>query len=251
MFDETMNRYIDICNTLDEPISYKDWLIYPVEMRRYNDFMVASEILDIDKSKLGNIDIIQMSYLKFLIEIVWASDKSVSDRISVLFKLCFHNDDEIKIERDLKDKYSLNINGKIITAREFDDIRHIILMQNLVAYKDMSRIDATLRDNIEEYYRIKSQGIEELTLERKFAIIQSQTGMLKKDLLDMTIRSFDILFNEVVDSVDYKLQKAAEMAGAKFDPPIEHWVWKKHKGEFSDAFASYGKLESEINSVNK
>jgi hypothetical protein len=242
---------LQVCETFDEPLPYGDWTITPVKLRNYFDFDMCYGILDIDKNSLGIPEIISMPYLKFLMLVVRDEDDNMLERLGVLFNLCLGIEETpIYLLVDEKERFSLKIDDKVITAKQFDVIRHIILKQNLVSYRDMSKVDPSLKKNIEEYYRIKNAGVKMPTLEKKIAIVQSETGIPKRELIDMTIRSFDMLFNTVVDKVDYKINKTAEMSGmVKFDKPIEHWIWKDDKDPLSDAFVSYNTLENKVNST--
>ena len=50
----------------DEPIPYKELLIYPVTMKDYLEFHLAVSCLLIDKNSIPDVNIISMSYLRFL-----------------------------------------------------------------------------------------------------------------------------------------------------------------------------------------
>ena len=50
----------------DKPIPYKELLIYPVTMKDYLSFHWLISCLLLDKNSIPDIDIISMSYLRFL-----------------------------------------------------------------------------------------------------------------------------------------------------------------------------------------
>ena len=50
----------------DEPISYKELKIYPATMKDYIEFHWLVSCLLIDKNSIPDINIISMSYLRFL-----------------------------------------------------------------------------------------------------------------------------------------------------------------------------------------
>ena len=50
--------------------------------------------------------------------------------------------------------------------------------------------------------------------------------MLKKDLQEMSFRSFTLLFNEVCGEVDFTTVRPISMFGGK---EIDHWIFKKKK----------------------
>ena len=54
----------------NQPIPYKDLFIYPVMWADAYDFLSSYDILDIDKDGTGNVDIISMSYLEFILMLI-------------------------------------------------------------------------------------------------------------------------------------------------------------------------------------
>jgi hypothetical protein len=244
---------VETYSALGEPIPYKDWLIHPIKMKNYYDFLMIETILDINKNDSGDINIIQMSYLQYLIDVLMTQEPETLIKLSSLLTLTMDlkEGEDCPLRIDEKGRYSLEVQGHTMTTRDFDDLRHIVLYQNVLNYKDMSQVDTHMRKDIEEYYRLKNRGIKAPSIEKKIAVIQSETGMEKSKLMDMTIREFDILFDTIISKIDYKVMKNAELSGfVKFDKPVDHWVYAKEKGDFSDAFVSYNQLEKTINSAN-
>ena len=254
--DNNLQYVVEICETFDEPIPYKDWSIIPIPLTKYFDFAQCSTILDIDKNAIGDVEIISMSYLKFLLSVAAREDTTILYKLAVVLNLCLGFDGEVGINIDEKQRYSLILKYKdgtqnVMSSRDFDTIRYLILTQNILNYKDTSNLDAAMKKDLESYYAIKNKGIDAPTLAKRLAIVQSHTGISKSELCKMTIRSFDILFDTVVEEVDYEVNKPIELNGnVKVDKPTEHWVWKKSKGLFSDAFVSYDGLEQKINTAN-
>lgn len=253
---EELEYIAKVCNTFDKPIPYKNWEISPVILTSYYDFMSCYGILCIDKNAIPNVDIISMSYLKFLIKIQSQIDATCLQKLSILMSLCLGIDESFKVLLDEKGRCYFEFNDKtIMTSKDFDIISHLILSQNILNYKDMSNMDSSMKKSIYEYNSIKNKDIQQPSLDKKIAIVQSQTGIPKYELCKMTMRSFDILFDTVVEKVDYEVNKPTEQNGIingnlKVSRPIEHWVWKKERGAFADAFVSYDNIENEINKAN-
>ena len=64
-------------------------------------------------------------------------------------------------------------------------------------------------------------------------IVMAHSGYTKQQLKDMTYRSFNILFNEVVGEVEFETTRAISLYAGQGDK-IEHWIFKKRKDKFDD-----------------
>ena len=250
-FDESTKILLEKCNTFGLAFPYKNWNIKPFKIPDYYEFMYCSSILDIDKNSLGNIEFIQMSYLQFICKVLINSDTNeVTQQLSLLFRIALGNEGDIRIKIDDKGRYSLVVNNEIMTSRDFDMIRKIILYQNLKDYKDMTNVDPAIKKSIQEYNRIKNRDITPPSLEKKIASVIAHSGISRTEINDMTIRQFDVLFNTVIDEVEYTITQTGKLASYTIEDKIEHWVYKDEKSMYSDAFVSYDKTENKINKAN-
>ena len=76
----------------DEPIPYKELLIYPVTMKDYLEFHLAVSCLLIDKNSIPDVNIISMSYLRFLYYQSLENKEPYIYMIKVLLCLVLHID---------------------------------------------------------------------------------------------------------------------------------------------------------------
>lgn len=232
----------------DKPVPYKlkcgvTISIEPVKIIDSMVFMSSYGILDIDKNQIGDADIIQMSYLKFLATQVFISEPIIQQFVNVCL-LCLGCSFPF-IRFDDKGKAILSNVGKddngnpyeiwSMTAKEFDNIRKIILYQNLPNYDD-EYIDPELKKNMDEMDALRAKGVVPPSMERRMAIITSHTGISKKEQYEMTLRSHTALFEEVVTEVDYLATKGVAMYGGKAEEV--QWVYKKAKGKYDDYITS-------------
>lgn len=129
-------------------------------------------------------------------------------------------------------------NGQInmaITPKEFDDIKRIILYQNIVDYDD-EYVNPELKQNMAELNAIKMRGYKMPTMERKLAIITAHCGISKQEQMQMTMRGHSVLFSEVCGEVNFMATKAASLFGDKSDEIT--WIWQKQKGKYDDYVTS-------------
>jgi len=219
----------------DKPVPYKlsDTThvdITPVSVYDSEVFLSSCDILQIDKNALNSVEIIQMSYLDFLLKVMLPTDKSglLLDKLSNIFRLCLGMKTwKLKV----KEKQKLSIvapdDSFEITGKQFDDIKRIILYQNVPHYDD-SYIDPDLKKMMDEVDRLKSQGISAPNLERRMAIITAHCGVNKQTLMQYTMRSLQLLFEECAGEVEFTTLRPIMLYAGKAKE-LEHWIYKKKK----------------------
>lgn len=229
--------------TFDEPVPYKlkcgeTLYLSPVFLNNYMLFITSYGILDIDKNSTNDAEIISMPYLKFLVKRVFPYYKESIQQFVNICVLCMGlKTPEIKLTD--KNKFVLydaeegmNID---ITQKEFEDIKKIILYQNLLNYDD-TYINPELKENMDELDRLRNKDLVPPSLERRIAIITSHCGLNKKEQLKMTIRSHSLLFQEVSKEVEYMCSKPIAIYGGKSNDI--NWIFEKKKGKFDDYITS-------------
>lgn len=248
---ELVARY----SSVDEPVPYKGLSIYPIYVKNYYDFGISYDVLLIDKNAIPDIEVIQMSYLDFLFKKLMVDETKIDEKSNVtvgmiyvsklttLLTNCFHVDgSEIKVR--MQDNHIiLTIKDVDINSMEFEDIKRIILYQNIYDYSD-EYVDPDVKKAIDEYYRIKNKGIKMPDLETKMAALTAMIGLTKKNMLDMTYREFEYVFHIATQKQDYEINKTAEMSGmVKFEKPIEHWIYQQKKDRYADAFTNFDEFK--------
>lgn len=257
---EDVKSLVDRYSSIDEPVPYKGLLIYPILVKQYYDFSVSYDVLCIEKNKIPDVKVIQMNYLDFLCERLMSDTTEIKDgytvgnyyieKLYLVLCVCFRLDQrQINIIRDDK-HWNLVINGVTINSQEFDDIRRIIMYQNIYDYFD-EYIDPDFKKAVDEFYEIKNRGLKNPDLELKISAITAMSGITKKDILLMTYRELENVFHSCLDKMEYQMMHTAELSGnVKFDKPIDHWVYKRKKNRYEDAFVSADAVKDKISSVN-
>lgn len=267
---ENVKQFVSPYVALDEPIPYKELLICPVSVRNSSNFMFYADVLCTEKNSIPNFEVIQMNYLDFVIDYLMA-DKTVIDeklqytvgdlyreKLLLVLSLCIQNVQNIQIYKKdnhnilfivvdtVNDKGELVPCGVHINAQEFDDIRRIIMYQNIYDYSD-DYVNPEIKAAMEEYYKIANKGLVDPELEDKIAALTAMTGLMKRDILTMTWREFQNVFSVSLSKLDYQISKTAELSGmVKFDKPIKHWVYQRQQDKYKDAFTSYDKFKKKI-----
>ena len=224
----------------DKPVPYEVnggvVLIYPIELMDSELFLASCDILVINKNATPSVEIIQMSYLEFLVREVLKEEVNRA-KLQILLKYCLHLEKPRIVIDGNKYLIADDEADVLINSRQFEDIRRIIMYQNVLHYDD-SYIDSDLKKAMEETDVLKHTGTELPSVERKMAIITAHCGMPKSEQLKMTYRSHCLLFEEVSGEVEFSTARlmvflANMFSGKKGKPQeIDHWIYRKKKDKF-------------------
>lgn len=234
----------------DSPVPYKldkqeNYInIYPVELKNSLLFFSSCDVLALPKDEIDSVEIIQMSYLEFLVNEAFKEEK-YKTKLFYILSLCLKMDTP-KIYRSKDNKYFIydeGLNAKI-EPRHFEDIRRIIMYQNIVDYDD-GYIHPDLKESIEQTKALKMRGIEPPKLERKMAIITAHTGITKQEQLKMTLREHETVFQEVCGEVEFLTSRPIALYGGKSEE-VGHWIYKKKKGRFDDFLSPLDSVTSKF-----
>lgn len=217
----------------DLPVEYiikdKPLFIYPVTVKDSEIFLSSASVLSIDKNASDSVEIIQMSYLAFIYNVLFQDEINISKFANIL-KYCLHVEKPY-IGFDNDSRPYLKINDDIsVGAKDFDNIRRIIMYQNLVHYDD-EYINPEIKKMMDEVDAVKNAGIEPPTIERRMAIITAHCGISKQEQMNMTYRSHSLLFEEVYGEVEFETTRPILLYAGKGNE-IDHWIYKKKKDKY-------------------
>ena len=223
----------------DKPVQYKvdngEVLIRPVELQSSEIFLSSVGILNIDKNSMPDTKIIQMSYLQFLSEVIFHKDspsrKTNIQQLLNIFILCLDLKTPSIKYNEFKRPYIFDeLTGVTISAKQFDEIKQIILYQNIPKFDD-SYINPEFKKAMNEQDELKNSNIDYPSLERKMAIITAHSGLPKREQELMTYRSHCLLFDEVCGEVEFSTVRPVALFGDG-GKNLEHWIFKNKKGKF-------------------
>ena len=219
----------------DKPVDYKlrdgnQIKIYPISVENSEIFLSSINLLTIDKNSLPNPQIIQMSYLQFICDLL-INDVILKQKFINILSLCLHINHPFLIRDDLRRPSIIDQEFNIsINHRDFDDIKKIILYQNLIHYDD-EYIDPDFKKAITEVNELQQSKYETPNIERKIAIISAHTGILKQEQMKMTLRSHSLLFEEVNGEIDFITIRPIALFSGKGNK-LEHWIYKNRTNKF-------------------
>jgi len=246
----------------DEPVPYHlscgfDILIYPIKVSQWAIFNGNLGILSINKNEINDADIIRMSYLDFIVNLC-KQNKEHFLNLAVIIKYSL-GENIISFEKDkgknvlaVSDESILENGDKtyiikyFINSKEFDEIKRIILYQNVYDYDDIE-LSPDVKKIVEDYYMLTNSGNKKIKLEEKMAFIGNICGLKKEEILGMTYRDFTVRFELALEQIEYSINKTAEMSGnIKFKSKIEHFIFKKKKDKLSQFFVNDDSVRDKI-----
>lgn len=251
------NKYLKEL-TFDLPIEYKGLKIYPVQMKDYIDFHLSVNCLLLDKNSIPSVEIISMSYLRFLYYISVEQDMPYIYMLKLLLCIVLHMNmsDDIKFYVNDSNKAFFKINGDEYSASDFDCIADIILEQNCV-----DRIDETIQKEIrddlqkaEEYKAMQSKS-KVCSLEEQMICVLISTALNFEDISNLTIRKFSKILQRVDAKLHYEIYLSASMSGfVKFkdDSAIKHWMSDLSTNDkYANVKVDMNEMRDKINNINQ
>ena len=235
----------------DLPVEYqiedKTLLIYPITVKDSEIFLSSVSVIDIDKNASDSVEIIQMSYLAFIYNVLFQDEINISKFVNIL-KYCLHVknpcvgfDDNSRPYLKIDDDFSIG-------PKDFENIRRLILYQNLIHYDD-EYMDSDLKKAIEDTNRLRNKNVEVPSIERKCAIITAHCGLSKKEQLKMTMRAHSMLFDEVYGEIEFTTTRPILLYAGK-GKDIDHWIYRKKKDKLDSYITEKSELVQQMGGEN-
>lgn len=224
----------------DKPVEYniddKNLYIYPISVQDSEIFLSSMSVISIDKNVSDSVDIIQMSYLDFIYKILFQDEMNINRFINIV-KYCLHMNKPMIGYDDVKKPYLYDGELDIkIGHKDFENIRRIILYQNIIRYDD-EYVNPDIKKMMDKVDSVKNAGIEPPSIERKMAIITAHCGINKQEQMAMTYRSHCLLFEEVYGEVEFTTTRPIMLYAGK-SGDIDHWIYKKKKDRYDGYMVS-------------
>lgn len=213
--------------------------IIPYNSQHFKDYLLQIQKLQSDTNMLDKIKKHEMEIPKLLCP---KCNEAVKDGV-------------IETKLDEKSKhYMLIVDGHIISGKDFNRLRRIVLFQNMPDYFDDSWVDKGLREDRKAKMALEQKKNENLeaSTERKIVCLSIATNYKFEEIYNMTIRKFTIALSAVEDLINYKIMKSAAMNGfvqLPKDQKIEHWIYKKTGDIYGDMYKDAADVRSSINNL--
>lgn len=241
----------------DEPVTYKlkntfngDYLLKlsPILVKNWTIFESCLEVLLFEQQDYNDIEIIQMSYLDFILKVLSKQTDSDGNQIFlrklfILFKeSCGLEDISYGVYKNKNCLIIMEDNKEraIITSKEFDEIKEIMLHQNKFDY-DNRYVNPEVKKLYETYIKSKNKNVENPTLEKQKIFVLSKTGITMKDINNMTYRAFSQVYRTNVQ-IDLYFANKMLQANERIKEDIIYPLFEKEKDKYADIFVGMNKL---------
>lgn len=233
----------------------KKIMIYPILVEDWVIFEASIDILRIEKNELNDVNILQMSYLEFLLKILSEdTDRIIENKLSTILGLSL-KEEKFVFGEVVDDKETISILDSdntikyYIDKNDFKDIKKIILHCNLTDYSDRY-IDPELRKALMRKRELEAKGKTSPTFESQKVFVISKTGMSMQDVNKMTYRVFSQVYKFNVSSDLYIVRNMLK-ASEKYDikEEIVHPLFDKDKSELEELFVDASTFTQQFNNI--
>ena len=229
------------------PITVADWLnVGDLTIFRY------------EKEKEPDLKIVQMSYLRFLalhylqsiengeqlfLKILSLVLKVESDKIRV----CYDNEKRTKLALVVVDE-SENLVFKI-SEQEFEDIRRIILYQNLLDFNE-NFVSEDMKKVVADFLKINKSNTKDINLGDKIIYVYAKKNLSLEQINNMPYLFFNKVFQILYECEDYLPRKIIQ-ASYKYDVAqnVEHPLREVKQSIYDMAICSMSEVSDKINKI--
>lgn len=229
--------------------------ISPIKVIDWSMFENCIDVISQDKQDYNDVDILSMSYLDFIHKVLIPNgiDKSGASINAIkLDKILELSLGEVDVSvGKYKNKNCLVLNDeKIITSKEFEDIRKIILFQNIEDYDDRY-ISPDVKQLYVEYLKTVNSNSVDPSLERKKTFVIGKTGIMMSEINKMSYRVFHQIYLGAVETDMYYANKIIQ-SSQKYDVKEEiiYPLFTKKKDKYANLFVSKSSVENKLGKIN-
>ena len=237
-------------------LKYNNYLLYikPITVQMFPFYQDNVGILQIDKNRENNVDIIQMSYLQYLVERVLLVPE-YQNMLTMILNLSLGDEFKFTMGHDEKKKVFLGIlnqEGETlsrISPKEFDKISEIIMYYNDPNY-DNRYISEDLRNAMNDYYNIKFANQHIPTLEEKKAFLSFKSGLTLQEINNMSYRFFEITYDSCVKNDLFFSQRILQASEKYKVDDLVYPLFKKKESKF-DFLQNADNFERKVSAAAK
>ncbi|MBG9689495.1 hypothetical protein ABD91_00975 [Lysinibacillus sphaericus] len=245
---------IDLDNVWGNPKFINEVPIYPVIMKDILKLYDTTPCLLIPKNSMSDPKIIKMSYLSFLISISRSEEnKHLLDKLDNLIKLVTRTDN-IDYHFDEKNKLVISVdNIGFIRERDFEKLREIISVQNIIKTKDDSLGSDFDKAKADAKAYLSKRNGRIADLEQQIIAYKCIQKVSYEDIKNSTIYQF----NKEIERIDL-IKTADVLQNAKYNSMVSfkegttfpHWLdYIKDKSD-DDGVVLTGDQLKQINKNN-
>lgn len=212
---------MDLKDTWGDPFKYKGVLLHPIQMKYIDKFYQYANCLLIEKNKIPDVNVIKMSYLRFLFELSHSDKqfkiywKYLTKLLILVFRQKFHF-------VSIGDKIGIKVKNKILTEKDFDNIRRIICKQNLILLNE-DLLNPEIEKAIKEAREFLSKKETPATMEENILSFFAATGYEPQKIKNLTVYIFNKTMQRLNLMKSWEVYTYASLKLGESDK-IQHWL---------------------------
>lgn len=245
--------------------------VYPIKMRDALDFYEAVTIFNIDKNSVDDMKIIQMSYLRFLLQISYPKEtKYLRERLITLMKLVFDTDD-IELGVTLGDEYAslevypeycfidelncvIRVDGKTdITEFDFGKLKGVISEQNMVELHNDEYESKEFKEAMERAKKfMEKRNGKSAPLDERILAYQYEMKCSLNDVFDLTLYQFNRSLESIAHIKNSDMLQHAVYSGMispKDSSKIPTWLTAIERNKENPLLLDADELTGKLSSV--
>lgn len=214
-----------------EPFKYNNIYLYPVKMKDILNFQLFSPSITVRKNSIFHDKrIIKMDYLDFLKHCCGNTELEEEYKITGLSQYYLFAINLLKIcckdtEVNINLEGDLTINDEIVTHKEFDDLRRIVIVQNGIDFDADEFIHYDTAQNLIKAEHDIQNERDPTTLEDYIDSLIVALNTTEDRIKNMSIRKFYRYLKRYQSHEFFKMAKSGEYTGmVSFKQPIRYWM---------------------------
>ena len=246
--------------------------VYPIKMRDALDFYESITVLNISKDSTNDPDIIQMSYLKFILLISASKETQyLRDRLFKLLRLIFRTDDiDIGIKFDGQYyslvenpdycfiegvQYFVVVDGQIeLSEFDFSKIKTLISEQNMIDIEDEYQSEEFKKAMAEAREFMAKRGNKPAPLDERILAYQYEMKLPIDTVFDMTLYQFNRSLESISHVKNSDMIQHARFSGMvsfKDDSKLPTWLSAIERSKDNPLLIDANELESQMKQTFK
>lgn len=236
-----------LANTWGEPQTYNGLKIHPIKLNKKHIYDIVMQLLSHNKNVNPSIEIIKMSYLKFILLIMQQqphfNNVNIVDILTEMLNEVLQEECEIRVQ-EIYDEYDNVMDYKFFFATisndvsysegDFDKLREIILEQNGISLDYINQYDPTLEEHLSFYRRKDNSG----TFEENLFSFCAYMKLNINDVKDYTFYQYGKMMDRIGLLINFQIYKPLEASGqisTKGGDGIDHWTSHiKKRGRYDE-----------------
>jgi len=211
----------------DEPVKYRDLIIYPVTMRDYLPFFFYADCLTLDKNSVNDAKIISMTYLDYMYSLDTKEKPYIAFFDAILRMVTRNKELSVRYGRNEKNKPIFLVDGHEYNASDVEEIKNIICEYNMVELPDET-IQKEIRDNMKKAQELRRKSSGKMaSLEDQFICVMISSNLNLEQIYNLSIRKFTKTLERADAKLHYEIYLSASMSGMvefKDKSFIKHWM---------------------------